>query len=1457
MKACENFKPSSNNTGTLSLYVPHLVIQQIENALNGVDAYIGLVEPLCERIRFICASSKSKMESKTVDTTQSLSFRVFATQRCIVIPQLPQYLKEQEISQQHSSEQGQKLKYFGGSNPPQGPFACVPIPFVGVLSVDIFPGAAGGVFSSAFPEDGVVTFLEKVANYLGENIRTLAATDAKTLLPTLFRGNRTTFPLLFQEILATISRNLALWYERDKQNGQWRRKRLLASMRRSTSEKYDEINPDAEFMLMQSLEDRHSRQGDSREIENDNGTIVLPPVHQLPRYPEILVAHCSSTRDVADDDAVLIPTVLVLRRVKGATWMYDEEFLLSILPLINSLLELVNVRVEGIVARRLATRKINELCKSLENLPSAEAIQAMYKTMLPAAIETIAQAMSRDNCDVYLGQRELSDRTRLRFVAASSQSFMHDVAIDLENADNSSLIVVQCLQNQKFAEVSLTRETSPVCSLTTKSAHRVYLADPMGDNYVLCADSLGEEAFVPGKRQVEPDVISFFKVAASSLQELRPATKSHYTFAYRPQIVLLYHSGWFTSGSCEYPLAADRHAWRRLYELISTGNMAAFEHAKTVKDATGTLLLSKRCERTMIEHEIHSETQVLLPMTNLPRTLDMSRSRMQPVEGTERHGAFTCACLATMLDSSVAGQRGDAKLALCIFSHDAKATQEREMSRMGRRSMIPRDYGDSTIFFTNYQRQYFFAFAAVVADVYTHVFRACALETFAAELLMTLQEYLDAKDGIVVRFSQEDNNQQMMNDAAAVGTDDDGYGSTTSIAPTAQSRSTPIVLFSQQPNKNPPGRALSGKLEKKVRQFEASNTPLSIFMTKKTIPAPTKATQETVKTGPNSTGNSKPKRNPDKAAKRRGPISLFGGKKLFRYGKKKKQDQENERAKQQEQVIKSATELQGLSPSRAQQLRHEKVSLHVFIRAIEYQGRHDVIVFTVDKQSVSAASTVGTLTRQVKARAEVIATQMISNPPRGDEEINAKRFCSQSDDRGGGGFLLLSLLQKARESFQHIQGGFGGAMRQFLTGAQATARDSRSNASEDLGALFGSASEATVTPATALLRVTLVACGIKRESALDLNQSDLLKEYLRMQAGRKLLQLDPTDKKVWGIIGRARALLRSFDEVIHSLEPRFEEGEKPMGVKAEANVALYSLLDLLQAQSAVVRYLKHLETEITRERKQLYDEPATTLQCFVRQTQARMELKKRRREFRAALAIQCAFRQHLARRRVLFMKWTRAAVVVQRAYRRKRQRAKGSDPGDSQCNCCLSRRITAPRDGPRPWWLEYLASKVGREQIKKEEELMWKHRKELEKERARLPRDEALREDASDLFELLDDAGKRTAALITRLHVPLNEEEVADVVAMMDSDGSGGISMDEFMRWFVHEFPLLQRRAPRVCGVVTKRDWQWAIQQSARSAILKRWRAIRAGAIATAQEDRVRILLSKILKPKKMSLRKK
>ncbi|KAG1705229.1 hypothetical protein DVH05_004160 [Phytophthora capsici] len=1418
MSACENFKPTSSTPGTVSMYLPHLVLQQVENAFNGVDAYIGLVDPLCERIRFICASSRSKMEKKTVDTSQSLSFRVFVSQRAIVIPQLSQYFKEQELLQQRDSEHVQKLKYFGGLKPPQGPFVCVPIPFVGILSVDTFPGAAGGAFSPGFPEDGVVALLEKAANYLGENIRTLAATDARKQLPTLFRGTRTSFQVLFLDILQMISRNLlamielqALRYVRNS-NGKWVKQKPLASMKRPTGETHRDMD-----------EERHLAQCIEEQLDRNMEFPIDFSVQQLVKYPEIQIVHCSPTRDVTGDTAALLPTILVLRRVKGAVWEYDRDFLLSILPLINSLIALVNIRVEGVVARRLATQKIDELCSSLGKFSSSAALEKMYSETFPTAMETIAQAMSLENCDAYLGQRENTDKTvsvpshlQLRFVAASSRSLMSGVVLDLDNVENFQLRVVQCLQTQQFLTVLLPRDNSPVRPLTTKLAQRVYLAVPMGDNYVLCADSLGQEAFIPGKNQIEPDIILFFKAVASRLHDAILSTRHRFSYdqltslSFRPHADFrLFH--WTILEGLRRDLV-NIHSQQIITlgaDFTSDFRLEAWHSSSTrrpLRTLSDHFCSITGCERENIVHEIHSEAEIDLPMTNLPRTLDLSRSRMQPMEGTEKHGSFTGACMATMLDSSAK----DAKLALCVFSHDAKAKDARELPAT-RRSMIPRDYGDSTTFFSNYQRQYFFAFAAVASTVHTHVFRACALETFATELFVTLQEYLDAKEGLVVRFSKSSESVGLMESK---------------------------VLFSQQPGKIPQGRAVHGKLEKKIRQFEESKAPVAIFMTKKALPTP-----------PPSKSKTNTKGGEEKPVKRKKRFFQFQGKKFFRF-KKKKQDEKEKQAREQQQLREVTPELQALSPSRAQQLRHEKISLNIFVRGLDFQDRRDILYFTVEKQSLAAANSVEKLIRQVKARGDTLSTQIQAKTPQGDEEINAKRFCSQSK-RGGGGFFVISLLKRARESFDLVEGALGGAMRQFLTGAQSTAQD---DTSENLSSLFSE--DSTLTPTTALLRVTLVACAVKRDTVLALSQGDLFKEYLRLQAGRKLLQIEPTDKKTWAAIGRARTLLRKFDEDIHSLDPRLEEGNQPVGVKAEANQALYALLDLLLAQSAVVRYLNHLEAEISRDRKRFCDDPAIVLQCFVRQTQARMELKKRRTEFHAALAIQCAFRQHLARRRLLFMRWNRAAITVQRAYRRKRQRAKGTKP----------RRFTAqllsvPQSiGRSPsvvetdtltgaWktdmaafgsFQEYLGSKMGREQLKKEEELMWKHRQELEKERSKLPRDEALREDVGDLFELLDDSGsgelsrERTANLITRLHVPLNEEEVADVVAMMDNDGSGAISMDEFMRWFVHEFPVLQQRAPKVCGVVTRKDWQWVIQQSARSALLKRWRAIRAGAIATA-----------------------
>ncbi|RLN83133.1 hypothetical protein BBJ28_00006250 [Nothophytophthora sp. Chile5] len=1470
MTACEDLKqPVGTITGSTALFLPHLVLQQLENALNGVNAYVGLVEPLCERIRFVCASSHSQMENEVVDTVESVSFRVFAEQRSLVIPQLTQHYKQQQ-HQHESQHQGQasKLKYFGSVKPPRGPFVCVPIPFVGVLSVDSFPGAASGVFTHVSPEDGVVTFLERVANHLGENLRLRAATEARKQLPSLFRGNRTTFPRLFEDVLAVISKTLlavvelrAVRVERDSSSGYWDEKAALATLQRSTSQTRTEYEAEEERQqLSQCLEQRW-------RLQEQEQISVSASVYPLPSYPEVLVVHCASVRDVEDDEAALQSTVLVLRRVKGATWTYDQDFLLSIVPLIDSLITQVNFRIEGIVARRMALRQLDVLCESLERLPSKDAVQTLYTTMLPATLEIVAQAMSRGNCDVYLGERESlgsgdsnASQLQLRFVAASRQSLTQNVTVSLANVANQSMAVVQCLQTQQAVVVPFANGVSPLRSLTPKTAHRVFLGIPMGENHVLCGDSLGPEALLSGQRlTVEADVMAFFKASAGKLQDAILSTRHRQSYNQLRRLTLRAHA------DLRLFFASVLEVLRRDLVLLHSQQIVTlgtdFTSAFRLETWQGTrtrrplampthFCSFNNCERTAIAHEIHVEAQTFLPMSNLPRTLDRSRARMQPAEGTEQRGVFACSCLATMLDSAVVQESGEAKLALCVFSHDAK-TSETE------RRAVRRQEGNGVVGFTAYQRQYFFAVAAVAADVFTHVLRACVLETFATELLAVLQERLGAKDGVVIRLAAQEFSEEGVESNESTATD---------------SATIATVLASQQPAKYPKGRALRGNLERKVRQFQASNAPLAIFMTRQVTPTPPNAaTKVNTSASAAQASEATAGEGHGKPARRGGPSSLFQGHKLFRYGKKKKQQEEEERAKQQQMLLNAAPALQALTPSRTQQLQTQTVTLHVFVRALAFQGRCDVIVLSLEQQAMAAVDAVERCVRQIVTQTDAIAARIKTQPPRGDEEVNAMRFCvdpsssSLSDGRGGGGFLLLSLLKDARERFQQVEGALGAAIRQFLTGAQATARLETTSSSQDqISTLFNEGEDAGLAAAaTALLRVALVACGSKREASVALNRTELLKEFLRSQTGRKLLEMEPTDKKHWSALGRARTLLRTSDTELQAMSEHSQAASDAISatiVPQKAELAVSALKELLLTQLAVLRYLQLLETELIRDQRRLREAPAITLQCFVRRTQAQKQLKKRRREFHAARDIQCAYRQHLARRRLLFMKWTRAAIKVQRAYRRKRQRAKGSRPrrltvelmaaslkyGALGSSASTPGSDTVDEDA---WRLdmaafgsfqEFMASKVGREQLKKAEALIWRQRKQLEKERAQLPRDEALREDVEDLFELLDEAGsgelsrERTTALITRLHVPLSTEEVSDVVAMMDSDGSGGISLDEFLRWFAYEFPLLQKRAPRVCGVLSRQDWRWVIQQSARSATLMRWRAMRAGAGAAA-----------------------
>jgi hypothetical protein len=147
---------------------------------------------------------------------------------------------------------------------------------------------------------------------------------------------------------------------------------------------------------------------------------------------------------------------------------------------------------------------------------------------------------------------------------------------------------------------------------------------------------------------------------------------------------------------------------------------------------------------------------------------------------------------------------------------------------------------------------------------------------------------------------------------------------------------------------------------------------------------------------------------------------------------------------------------------------------------------------------------------------------------------------------------------------------------------------------------------------------------------------------------------------------------------------------------------------------------------------------------------------------------------------------------------------------------------------------QYLASKAGKEQLKCEEHVMTARMYELTKEREKLSPEARVMEDVKDLFELLDTEGVGelsrdvTRDMMARLRIPLTKDETDDVIGMMDNDRSGEISLTEFTNWFFHEYPLLKKRS-RDCGVISRKDWQWVIGNSARSALRKRWRALRVG----------------------------
>ncbi|GLE05124.1 hypothetical protein PINS_up014112 [Pythium insidiosum] len=527
----------------------------------------------------------------------------------------------------------------------------------------------------------------------------------------------------------------------------------------------------------------------------------------------------------------------------------------------------------------------------------------------------------------------------------------------------------------------------------------------------------------------------------------------------------------------------------------------------------------------------------------------------------------------------------------------------------------------------------------------------------------------------------------------------------------------------------------------------------------------------------------------------------------------------------------------------------------------------DVLSLHVERPCASTddvAACAAALQRELESHIER-ARALRSRELQGDEEWNGAGFGDNADlgdGGGGGGFHVLARWTAARELFRERTAALEADVRGLLTGAQATARDPQ--AATPPPSVFAPSTPPTVrTGAVVVMQAALLLTGaLKKEDAGSVEQQENVEKQLavllRTNALRKCVELDPKSAAKWTAVLRAASHLKTHRVAVQRLARQAE-----ITAIAAASHAIAALLDLLASLTAVVRFLKHLQ-ELARQRRAAKDATATVLQCCYRVVRAKRELLKRRRERRAAIAIQCAFRQHLARRKRLFLRWTHAATTVQRAFRRRQARRRGRKPrllGDELR--AIAQRfggVQLSRSSPfgeanngdgddgagagGEWRVDmaafdsfkaYLQSRAGREQLRREQAVLTTRMAELQQQREqRLDAHERLLADAHDVFELLDVEGsgelsrKRARELLTRLHVPLHDAEADDVLDMMDSDRSGAISFLEFSRWFTFELQGLRHRR-RDCGVLSKSDRQWMAEQAARSALHKRWLAVQRG----------------------------
>ena len=621
------------------------IIPFIEMALYGCDIYFGMIQPLTQSFKYTSSSKHSCMLHKSLSGNKTISYICFALQ------------KEKIVECIESSNS--TLEKFGGT--PHGLFTTLPIPYLGVLSLDGYTGAASGRHTTTCPEEGVLSDLKHIARMYGTIITASRSKKVLSQLQVLVQGNDTKLYDVVQESMTLLStfllsvKSISVW-EISNQDVAVCRYSLSGpeGIRRAPVEELG-VPLRIDTPLFRAYQKIIGLENISDKIYED----VLSPsvlwwkmsdrfftsknIHQvmlLERWDDI---------DITENDDILFLKKAILSITSATSSVRNKEY--------------------SRIARKEALFDITTLCSSLEDMPASVAMLKLPEFQ-KNVVEKLACSMGKE-CTVYMGELRPGGTT-LEYTATSSGSGLHGVV--LSDPESISFNCMNMQENRVLNNLRTQYRTVHVLS-KKKRIFGALLLIPLvvhGHSFGImgtdCMDSSAFDLYDHLEKEVISYVTNAVKVLCESIIKLR----------------LRY--------SCDTILKIKKNPKASLTDLYGIMMMAIRRDVLTVQsqqivelatDYTGnyTTLAWDRsrtrrplpqhvshhchecyCDGKYTRHGIHFEKSFDLPMTNLPKTLDEARSAGKGIMSIEKRGKVPC--FSGLLDNKVRHSR----VALIVYS---------------------------------------------------------------------------------------------------------------------------------------------------------------------------------------------------------------------------------------------------------------------------------------------------------------------------------------------------------------------------------------------------------------------------------------------------------------------------------------------------------------------------------------------------------------------------------------------------------------------------------------------------------------------------------------------------------------------------------------------------------------------------------------------------------------------